>query len=140
MLASSGLTLLASLLFFVSDERAPHEGPVDPRSLVGFCLPPPPRLAPQSGAGAVVLSPPPLPQREQLEVPFSTQRLAGVMTFTPGPDGWDVTLSTTPRADAPAVQVDDETATTAVHDLRWHGRAGVASPVTRRWRQKPGQA
>lgn len=128
VLASSGLTLVASLMFFVSDDVPPVDV-VDPRSEVAFCLPPrpPKRLA----------VPPPLPTPAECAIPM----LHGVMTLKPQGDEWVVTLDTVPMSDVPALQVrEDGDGGGSVHDLRWHGRAGVARAVRHTWKQKPGQA
>jgi len=129
VLASSGLTLVASLMFFVSEEAAPIEAPVDPRDEVSFCVPP------VRGA-----QPPPLPVNPSCSVDVSTPTIGGLLTLRPIGAEWLVTLESVPLADSPAVQVRGQDGTGAVHDLRWHGRAGLARPVRRQWRQKPGQA
>lgn len=131
VLASSGLTLVASLMFFVSDDAPPREAPV--RSEVAFCLPPrrPKRLA----------IPPPLPTPPECAVTLGHSALHGVMTLKPQGDEWVVTLETAPMADVPAMQVGARgEGSGSVHDLRWHGQAGVARAVRRTWKQKPGQA
>jgi hypothetical protein len=121
VLASSGLTLVASLLFFVSDDAPPPERDDEARSLVSFCLPPRRRQ-----------QPPPLPSRD-CEVAVSSGALHGVVTLRPQGEDWVVTLETT--------QVDDTPeGVGAVHDLRWHGQAGVVRGRTRSWKQKPGRA
>ncbi len=131
MLASSGLTLVASLMFFVSEDTPPKEAPVDRRKpQLTFCLPP--RRA--------RLQPPPLPRTmtPSCEVNFTQ---TSVMTFRPSGDEWEVTLEVTPVADTPALQVqDDGEASGAVHDLRWHGKAGLPKSIRRTWKQKPGRA
>lgn len=126
VLASSGITLVASLLFFVSHESPPRleQGPP-----VTFCLPPTRK------------SPPPLPVMPECAVDLSTPALHSVMTLKPMGDEWVVTLDTTPMADMPALQVrEDGDGTGQVNDLRWHGRAGVARSTRRTWKQKPGRA
>ena len=127
VLASSGITLVASLLFFVSQDTAPLEQDTPP---VGFCLPPMRKKAP-----------PPLPVMPECAVNLSNAVLHSVMTLKPQGDEWVVTLDTIPMADMPALQVlGDGDGTGSVHDLRWHGRAGVARATRRTWKQKPGQA
>lgn len=130
VLASSGITLVASLMFFVAEEAPPAERPVDPRDELTFCVPP------TRGPRA---QPPPLPpaaQTPSVELPA----LGGVLTLRPLGDEWLVTLDTVPLADAPAVQVRGVDGVGQVHDLRWHGRAGLERPVRRQWKQKPGRA
>lgn len=128
VLASSGITFVASLLFFVSEEAPPKEA--DTPS-VAFCLPPPRKKAP-----------PPLPVMPECAVDVSTSALHSVMTLRPQGDEWLVTLDTAPLTDMPALQVrgTNEEGSGSVHDLRWHGRAGVARATRRTWKQKPGQA
>ena len=132
VLASSGLTFVASLMFFVSDDHPPAE--LDPEELrksqVSFCLPPRRQL----------VLPPPLPTNPECAVSVSTGQLSGVMTLRPQGDEWVVTLETAPVHDTPAMQVRDGDGVGAVHDLRWHGQAGVAHPTRRSWKQKPGRA
>jgi hypothetical protein len=127
VLASSGITFVASLLFFVSDELAPVEKQLPS---VDFCLPP-----------SRPHAPPPLPVMPECAVDVSTDALHSVMTFKPQGDEWVITLDTVPLADMPAMQVrDGKDGVGSVHDLRWHGKAGVARAVRRTWKQKPGQA
>jgi hypothetical protein len=45
-----------------------------------------------------------------------------------------------PVPDSAALQVRGNDGVGAVSDLRWHGKAGLARPTKRQWRQKPGQA
>ncbi|MBL8909507.1 MAG: hypothetical protein JNM17_02280 [Archangium sp.] len=126
VLASSGITLVASLMFFVSNERPP---PVVEGPSVAFCLPPARK------------NPPPLPVMPECAVDLSTSSLHSVMTFKPMGDEWVVTLDTTPIKDVPALQVtEDGDGVGQVNDLRWHGRAGVARSTHRTWKQKPGRA
>lgn len=127
VLASSGITLVASLLFFVSDEVAPIErtGPQ-----LAFCLPP----------SRLVKSPPPLPVMPECSVDVSTSALQGTMTIKVQGDEWVVTLDTAPVADMPALQVNGTDGVGQVNDLRWHGKAGLARPMRRTWKQKPGRA
>ncbi len=131
LLASSGLTLVASLMFFVSEEQAPTEID-DPRFHVRFCLPP---LRLQG-------LPPPLPVRPDCAVNVSTAGLHSVLTMRPTSesDDWVVTLDCAPVPDSAALQVRGADGIGAVADLRWHGKAGLAKPTRRQWRQKPGRA
>ena len=127
VLASSGITLVASLMFVVSEDVAPVEREAPP---VAFCLPPARKKAP-----------PPLPVMPECAVNLSNATMHSVMTLKPQGDEWVVTLDTVPMADMPALQVrEDGDGVGAVHDLRWHGRAGVARATRRTWKQKPGQA
>jgi hypothetical protein len=127
VLASSGITLVASLMFFVSDELPPLEKPAPQLS---FCVPPRRQVAP-----------PPLPPQPECSVVVSTTALHGVMTLKPQGDEWVITLDTTPMADAPARQVrNDVVLAGPVNDLRWHERAGVPRATHRTWKQKPGRA
>ncbi len=127
VLASSGITLVASLLFFVSEDQAPLEVP-GPQ--LAFCLPP-----------ARKRLPPPLPVMPECAVNVSTPALHSVMTLRPVGDEWVVTLDTAPLSDMPALQVrEDGDGVGQVNDLRWHGKAGVARATHRTWKQKPGRA
>lgn len=127
VLASSGITFVASLLFFVSEDAPPKE--VE-RPHVAFCLPPTRKKAP-----------PPLPVMPECAVDVSTAALHSVMTLRPQGDEWLVTLDTAPLTDMPALQLrGNHEGSGSVHDLRWHGRAGVARPTHRTWKQKPGRA
>lgn len=131
-LASSGLTLVASLMFLVGDGPL-EEAPDDPRNHVAFCLPPA-RARPQP-------RPPPLPSSPECTVSVRTPAVEGVLTLKPQGDEWVVTLDWAPMADVPALALNEHgKGAGAVHDLRWHGKAGVARPVRRTWKQKPGQA
>jgi len=130
VLASSGLTLVASLMFFVAEDPPPAERPADPKDEVSFCVPPFRRAA----------QPPPLPVNPSCSVDVSTPTLGGLLTLRPAGDEWLVTLESVPLADSPAVQVRGRDGVGSVHDLRWHGRAGLTRPVRRQWKQKPGQA
>ena len=131
LLASSGITLVASLMFFVSEEHPPLEED-DPRFHVRFCLPP---LRMQG-------VPPPLPARPDCTVNVSTAGLHSVLTMRPTGESedWVVTLECAPVPDSAALQVRGNDGIGAVTDLRWHGRAGLAKPTKRQWRQKPGRA
>jgi hypothetical protein len=83
--------------------------------------------------------PPPLPERS-CDIDLSTQTLTSTLNLRPSGDDWVVTLSTAPISDSAAVQVHGDQGFGAVNDLRWHGKAGVAKPVSRQWRQKPAKA
>lgn len=126
VLASSGITLVASLLFFVSEERPPQQVLGPP---VNFCLPPSRK------------APPPLPVMPECAVDLSNSSLHSVMTLKPIGDEWVVTLDTSPIKDVPALQVNEGgDGVGQVNDLRWHGKAGVARATHRTWKQKPGRA
>lgn len=127
VLASSGLTLIASLMFFVSEEAPPRLRLGPP---VSFCIPP------RRSAG-----PPPLPPSDATVVDVSTPSVHGVLTLKPVGGEWVVTLETSPLGDTPAQRIDQHGAATgAVHDLRVHSKAGVARGRAKTWKQKPGQA
>ena len=125
VLASSGITLVASLLFFISEESPPPKI-VGPQ--VAFCLPPTRK------------APPPLPVMPECAVDVSNSAIHSVMTFKPVGDEWVVTLDTRPVTDVPAAQVSGGTTVGQVNDLRWHGSAGLARSTRRSWKQKPGLA
>ncbi len=127
VLASSGITLVASLMFFVSEDREPAVVPGPP---VAFCLPP--RVP-----GA---SPPPLPGPVQCSVDVSTSSLHSVMTLRPQGDEWVMTLDMAPVRDMPAVRVEGEHGIGQVNDLRWNSRAGYVRATQRQWKVKPGRA
>ena len=132
LLASSGLTFVASLMFLVSDEAPPPVEEDDPRLHVNFCLPPLRQL--QQG-------PPPLPIRPDCAVNVSSAGLHSVLTMRPADgDEWLVTLECVPVPDSAALQVRGNDGFGVVGDLRWHGKAGLARPTKRQWRQKPGRA
>ncbi|PZR16119.1 MAG: hypothetical protein DI536_07460 [Archangium gephyra] len=125
VLASSGISFIASLMFFVSDERAPLEKKSPELS---FCLPP----------ARAVKTPPPLPAMPECAVSLT---ITSTMTLKPVGDEWVVTLESTPMADVPALQVKDgKEIGGSVHDLRWHGSAGIAKRTRTSWKQKPGRA
>lgn len=125
VLASSGISFIASLMFFVSDDAPPVEKKTPE---LAFCLPP--------ARGAK--TPPPLPVMPECAVSLS---VTASMTLRPVGDEWVVTLESTPMADVPALQVKDGRETGgSVHDLRWHGRAGIAKATRSSWKQKPGRA
>lgn len=124
VLASSGISFIASLMFFVSDERAPAE---KKSPELAFCLPP-----------ERSKSPPPLPVMPECAVALT---ITSTMTLRPVGDEWVVTLESTPMVDVPALQVKDgKEIGGAVHDLRWHGSAGIAKRTRTSWKQKPGRA
>lgn len=127
VLASSGITLVASLLFFVSEDREPVQIQGIP---VQFCLPPKRPLA----------KPPPLPQPVECAVDVSTQSLHSVMTLKPQGDDWVMTLDMTPVCDTPAVRVEGSQGVGQVNDLRWNNRAGYVRPTQKQWKVKPGRA
>ncbi len=126
VLASSGLTLVASLMFFVHPETAPVEVP-GPQ--LGYCLPP-------AKAAKV---PPPLPVSQECTVPMTP---GCVMTLRAVGDEWVMTLNVAPLSDVPALRIDADGQPLggAVHDLRLYGRAGVPKAGRRVWKQKPAQA
>ncbi|MEW5737277.1 MAG: hypothetical protein AB1938_00035 [Myxococcota bacterium] len=132
-LASSGLTLVASLMFLVGEESPPQDTPEDPRNQIAFCLPP--------ARARAQHQPPPLPASPECAVAVKTPTVEGVLTLKPQGDEWVVTLDWAPMADVPALALNEQgEGSGAVHDLRWHGKAGVARAVRRTWKQKPGQA
>ena len=119
---------MASLLFFVSEEREPRRsaGPE-----LAFCLPPVRERK----------TPPPLPVMPECAVDLSTAALHSTLTIKMSGEEWVVTLDTEPVADMPALQVNgDREGSGQVNDLRWHGRAGLAKATRRTWKQKPGKA
>ncbi len=128
ILASSGITLVASLLFLVG-EKSPRFVD-DPRLYVQYCLPPQRLLA----------IPPPLPRAPDCSVNFSTPGLQGVLNLRPVGAEWVVTLECQPLDDSAALQLRGKDGVGAVTDLRWHGKAGLARATRRQWKQKPGQA
>lgn len=130
VLASSGITLVASLLFFVSEDAEPARVLGPP---VQFCLPPKRPLA-------VVPLPPPLPTPPECSVDVSTQSLHSVMTLKPHGDDWVMTLEMQPVTDTPAVRVEGTHGSGQVNDLRWNDRAGYVRPTQRQWKIKPGRA
>lgn len=129
VLASSGITLVASLLFFVSEDQEPAPVATLP---VHFCLPPKRPLRREV--------PPPLPARLECAVDVSTQSLHSVMTLSPQGDDWVMTLDMVPVSDAPAVRVEGEQGVGQVNDLRWNNRAGYVRATQRQWKVKPGRA
>ena len=127
-LASSGISLIASLMFLVTPPPRREEPEDDPRLHVSFLLPP--------ARGA---RPPPLPVRE-CSVGLGISTLHAVIGVKLSGDEFVVTLETAPRADAPALQVTNGRGHGAVTDLRWHGKAGLARVTKSQWKLKPGQA
>lgn len=125
VLASSGISFIASLMFFVSDEATPTD---KPGPEMAFCARP--------GRQAPV--PPPLPVQPECAVAVS---VTSVMTLRPQGDEWVVTLDSIPMADVPALRVKDgKEIGGVVHDLRWDGAAGLARSTRRTWKLKPGRA
>jgi len=128
-LASSGISLIASLMFLVTPPPKPKEEEDDPRLHVPFLLPP-----------VRVHKPPPLPPARECTVDVSQSGLQAVMGFKLSGDEFVVTLECAPRPDAPALQVENGRGHGAVTDLRWHGKAGLARPTKQQWKLKPGRA
>ena len=127
-LASSGISLIASLMFLVTPPPRREDPEDDPRLHVPFLLPP-----------ARVAKPPPLPVRE-CSVGLGLTTLHAVVGVKMNGDEFVVTLETAPRADAPALQVTNGRGHGAVTDLRWHGKAGLARTTKSQWKLKPGRA
>jgi hypothetical protein len=126
-LASSGISLIASLMFLVVPPPRRPEPDDDPRFYVPFMLPP------------LRSTPPPLPSRE-CRVDLSQPALHAVMELKLKGEEFEVTLHCAPRADAAALQVNGARGLGAVSDLRWHGKAGLARATQGKWKLKPGQA
>lgn len=129
-LASSGISLIASLMFLVTPPARRDEPEDDPRFHVPFLLPP---------ARARVARPPPLPVRE-CSVGLGLTTLHAVVGIKLNGDDFVVTLETAPRTDTPALQVTNGRGHGAVTDLRWHGKAGLARTTKSQWKLKPGRA
>ena len=128
-LASSGISLIASLMFLVTPPRRREEdADDDPRFWVPFLLPP------------TRVRPPPLPRAKECAVGLPQSSLHAVVAVKMTGDEFVVTLETAPRADAPALQVTDGRGHGAVTDLRWHGKAGLARATKTPWKLKPGRA
>lgn len=127
LLASSGITLVASFLYLV-DERPSPEKPDDPRTHVGYCLPP------------MRVKPPPLPRPRWAVVDMSNARMRGVMTLRPDGSDWLVTLEVEARDDGAALEAIAPGILAAVSDVRLKGKAELARPSKRVWKVKPGQA
>ncbi len=128
-LASSGISLIASLMFLVTPPPRPKEPEDDPRFHVPFLLPP-----------VRAAKPPPLPPSRECSVDVSQTGLQAVMGFKLSGDEFVVTLECSPRPDAPALQVEGGRGHGAVTDLRWHGKAGLARATKQQWKLKPGRA
>jgi hypothetical protein len=120
VLASSGITLVASLLFFVSDDPEPVPLPEAP---VSFCLPP----------KRFVRCPPPLPSPPACAIRWSTEVTSSVLTLKPEGDEWLLTLETKPLRDT-----KDESRTHR-HDGLIH-QTGSLRRAVRGWKVKPGRA
>jgi hypothetical protein len=128
-LASSGISLIASLMFLVTPPPPAKEPDDDPRFHVPFLLPP-----------QRVAKPPPLPPARECVVGLEHSSLHAVMAVKLSGDEFVVTLECAPHADAPALQVSGGRGHGAVTDLRWHGKAGLAHPTKSQWKLKPGRA
>ena len=127
LLASSGITLVASFLYLV-DERPPPEVPDDPRTHVGYCLPP------------MRVKPPPLPRPRWAVVDMSNHLVRGVMTLKPEGNEWLVTLEVEARGDGAALEEISPGTLSTVSDVRLKGKAELARPSKRAWKVKPAQA
>ena len=127
LLASSGITLVASFLYLV-DERPPPELPDDPRNHVGYCLPP------------MRAKPPPLPRPRFAVVDMSNDLVRGVMTLKPEGSEWLVTLEVEARGDGAALEELSPGTLALVSDVRLKGKAELARPSKRMWKVKPAQA
>ena len=127
LLASSGITLVASLLYLV-DERTPPEVVDDPRSHVGYCLPP------------MRVKPPPLPRPKWAVVDMSNEKMRGVMTLRPDGAEWLVTLEVEARDDGTALEFLGPGMLGAVSDVRLKGKAELVRPTKRAWKVKPARA
>lgn len=125
-LASSGISLIASLMFLVTPPPRRPEPEDDPRFHVPFLLPP--------------MRPPPLPRVREALVGLAHSSLHAVMGVRMQGNEFVVTLECAPRADAPALQVSKGRGSGAVTDLRWHGKAGLARTTKTSWKQRPGRA
>ncbi len=144
MLASSGIAFVASLMFFVSDDPVPaHLDGSGP--LMTYVLPP---LRDR-------LSPPPLPVRSNrrtaagdaygYEAALGGTRFRMRLTYEQAAGDWLVDIDCEPLADSPASRLDElalppTEAPGVVHDLRWHGRAGIARRRHGQWRKPPADA
>ncbi|MBI3182476.1 MAG: hypothetical protein HYZ28_10055 [Myxococcales bacterium] len=134
MLCSSGIALVASLMFLVND-RVPKDPPDDPSRWVSFRLPP-------------LRTPPPLPSersRCELAMPLPGSRLRMTLCCLGRGEQWEVTVESEPLPDSPALQIRSDSGgvlrgSGSVHDLRWHGRAGLASRARAQWKRPPGRA
>ncbi len=124
MLCSSGIAFVASLLFFVSDERPPPE---------------------RAGGEWVTYRLPPLrPKEVRWSIDYSGGLSHCRMTLMCVDGEWRVALEAEPMADAPARQVTEAGGVLrtvgAVHDLRWHGRAGLATSARGVWKPPTARA
>ncbi|MBK7858676.1 MAG: hypothetical protein IPJ65_08650 [Archangiaceae bacterium] len=128
-LASSGISLIASLMFLVAAPPSREDEYDDPRFHVPFLLPP-------SRA-----RPPPLPRARECTVGLLQSSLQAVVGIKLSGDDFVVTLECAPHRDAPALQVAaDGRGHGTVSDLRWHGKAGLAHATRSEWKLKPGRA
>lgn len=127
LLASSGITLVASFLYLV-DERPAPEAPDDPKNHVRYCLPP------------MRVRPPPLPRPRWAVVDLSNDLVRGVMTLRPEGSEWLVTLEVEARDDGAALEAIGRGSLAAVNDVRLKGKAELARPSKRVWKVKPAQA
>src|SRR5688572_33384524 len=127
-LASSGISLIASLMFLVTPPPRREDPDDDPRFWVPFLLPP--------ARGR----PPPLPRAKECIVGLAQSSLHAVLGIKLSGEEFVVTLEGAPRPDAPALQVTEGRGHGAVSDLRWHGKAGLARTTKSQWKQKPGRA
>jgi hypothetical protein len=127
-LASSGISLIASLMFLVAVPRRDEEPQDDPRFYVPFLLPP------------TRVRPPPLPKVRECMVGLEQSSLHAVVGIKLAGDDFVVTLECAPFADAPALQIDGGRGHGTVSDLRWHGQAGLARTTRSQWKLKPGRA
>lgn len=158
LLCSSGLALITSLLFLVSEDKPPVEPPDTPESWVTFALPP---ARPFRGEGACALQrhdlrlgrtqPPALPspaQERSVTVALPGSKLSMVLQYLgEGEGAWLVSVENRARTDCPAMQLSGleedgrpKPGSGVVHDLRWHGRAGLPKAGRSQWRKKPADA
>ena len=145
VLASSGIAFVASLMFFVSDDP-PEQYVEDPRLWTTFALPPVRRT-----------SPPPLPRARPARLPvvsdgygYETQvggtRYRMRLSYERENGQWLMDLDYEPLADSPALRIEEAADNSPlhgsgqVHDLRWHGKAGIARRAHAQWRKPPADA
>ena len=146
VLASSGIAFVASLMFFVSDDP-PERCVVDPSLWTTFALPPlrsPP-------------APPPLPRGRLARLPVNSDaygyetsvggtRYRMRLSYERENGQWLMDLDYEPLADSPALRIEGAAddaplhGSGQVHDLRWHGKAGIARRAHARWRKPPADA